>query len=89
MQKQNLVESNSATAKVQTRTTMTNTQGSVYFGVARGRIEVVMGPMFSGKSTELLRRLERHRIAHKNVILIKHKSDMRYEGSESCVVTHD
>ena len=89
MQRQNFVESNSTTAQVQTRTTMTNTQGSVCFGVSRGRIEVIMGPMFSGKSTELLRRLERHRIAHKNVVLIKHKSDLRYEGSESCVVTHD
>lgn len=48
-----------------------------------------MGPMFSGKSTELLRRLQRHSIAHKNVVLIKHKNDKRYDGSESCVVTHD
>lgn len=55
----------------------------------RGRIEIIMGPMFSGKSTELLRRLQRHKIACKNVLLVKHSSDLRYDGSELCVVTHD
>ena len=48
-----------------------------------------MGPMFSGKSTELLRRIQRHRIAKKKVLLIKHESDQRYKGSDRCVVTHD
>ena len=28
-----------------------------------GRIEVVFGPMFSGKSSELIRRVRRHQIA--------------------------
>lgn len=55
----------------------------------RGMIEVIMGPMFSGKSTELLRKLQRHRIARKQVLLIKHSSDERYPGSDRCVVTHD
>ena len=54
-----------------------------------GRIEIIMGPMFSGKSTELLRRLKRHEIAKKNVILVKHYSDNRYKDSDSSVVTHD
>ena len=48
-----------------------------------------MGPMFSGKSTELLRRLQRQKIARKKVLLIKHASDQRYEGSDRYVVTHD
>ena len=56
---------------------------------ARGQIEVIMGPMFSGKSTELLRRLQRHKIAQKRVLLIKHQSDRRYQGSDTNVVTHD
>ena len=55
----------------------------------RGQIEIIMGPMFSGKSTELLRRLQRHKIACKNVLLVKHSCDNRYEGSDRCVVTHD
>ena len=58
-------------------------------GRGRGTIEVIMGPMFSGKSTELLRKLQRHRIARKKVLLIKHRSDERYPGSDRCVVTHD
>ena len=45
--------------------------------------------MFSGKSTELLRRLKRHEIARKKVLLVKHTSDNRYEGSNTSVVTHD
>ena len=54
-----------------------------------GRIEIILGPMFSGKSTELLRRLKRHEIAKKRVFLVKHTSDDRYEGSDTSVVTHD
>ena len=54
-----------------------------------GRIEIILGPMFSGKSTELLRRLKRHEIAKKRVFLVKHTCDDRYEGSDTSVVTHD
>ena len=54
-----------------------------------GVIELIMGPMFSGKSTELLRRLNRHEFAGNRVLLVKHQADMRYKGSESRVVTHD
>ena len=45
--------------------------------------------MFSGKSTELLRRLRRQEIAEKKVLLVKHQLDERYEGSKCNVVTHD
>lgn len=56
---------------------------------SEGRIEIIMGPMFSGKSTELLRRMKRHEIAKKRVMLVKHTSDDRYVGSDTSVVTHD
>lgn len=56
---------------------------------SRGTIEIILGPMFSGKSTELLRRLRRQEIAEKKVLLVKHKLDERYEGSNQNVVTHD
>lgn len=36
-----------------------------------------MGPMFSGKSTELLRRLVRHKIAGKNTIMLRPVRDDR------------
>jgi thymidine kinase len=43
-----------------------------------GRIEVITGPMFSGKSEELIRRLKRARIARQRVICFKPDLDVRY-----------
>ena len=40
-----------------------------------GRIELIFGPMFSGKSTELHRQIRRHKIAGRSVLLIKYKDD--------------
>jgi thymidine kinase len=37
-----------------------------------GRIEIVLGPMFSGKSTELIRQVNRHKISKKICCVIKH-----------------
>ncbi len=44
----------------------------------KGKIEIIMGPMFSGKSSELIRRLTIHGIAKKNIVVFKHKSDDRF-----------
>lgn len=52
-----------------------------------GRIELIVGPMFSGKSTELLRRLRRYKVARAECLLLKFAGDGRY--SETEVVTHD
>jgi len=43
-----------------------------------GRIEFVTGPMFSGKSEELIRRLKRARIARQRVACFKPDIDLRY-----------
>jgi len=43
--------------------------------------------MFSGKSTELLRRIQRYVYAGHKTVLIKHASDDRYNKNN--VVTHD
>lgn len=51
-----------------------------------GRLEVVCGPMFSGKSEELMRRLRRARIAGKSVALFKPHFDKRYKHNR--VVSH-
>ncbi|HEU67650.1 MAG TPA: thymidine kinase [Candidatus Acetothermia bacterium] len=51
-----------------------------------GRLEAVTGCMFSGKTEELLRRVERARIARKEVLLFKPELDTRYAVEE--VVTH-
>jgi len=53
----------------------------------RGRIELVMGPMFAGKSTELLRRVNRYEISGKTCLSVKFAADTRY--SVECISTHD
>ena len=58
----------------------------LYYGGGMGRLEVICGPMFSGKSEELLRRLKRARIAKQRFQLYKPAIDNRY--SETHVVTH-
>ena len=45
---------------------------------APGRIEVITGPMFSGKSEELIRRLKRAQIAKRRVLCFKPDLDVRY-----------
>jgi len=54
--------------------------------INKGRLEVVCGPMFSGKSEELLRRLKRAQIAKQPFQLFKPSIDDRY--SETHVVSH-
>ena len=46
-----------------------------------GRIEVIIGPMFSGKSEELIRRLKRAQIARQRVACYKPDIDLRYHHS--------
>lgn len=53
----------------------------------RGRIEVICGSMFSGKTEELIRRLKRARIARQRVEIYKPSIDTRYSDEE--VVSHD
>jgi thymidine kinase len=51
-----------------------------------GWIEVVVGPMFSGKSEELIRRLRRAEIARQRVQIFKPAIDERYAANE--IVSH-
>jgi thymidine kinase len=44
----------------------------------QGRMEVITGPMFSGKSEELIRRLKRAQIAKRRVLCFKPDLDVRY-----------
>jgi thymidine kinase len=52
-----------------------------------GILEVICGPMFSGKSEELIRRLRRAKIAQQKVITFKPQLDNRY--ALEYVVSHD
>ena len=51
-----------------------------------GWIEVIVGPMFSGKSEELIRRLRRAEIARQRVQIFKPLVDQRYAATE--IVSH-
>ena len=53
----------------------------------RGRIEVVCGSMFSGKTEELIRRMKRAQFAKQKVEIFKPSIDVRY--SDEDVVSHD
>lgn len=46
-------------------------------GLKKGSIEIICGPMFSGKSEELMRRLRRLKIARKNILVFKPGVDTR------------
>ncbi|XP_068117958.1 thymidine kinase, cytosolic-like [Hyperolius riggenbachi] len=53
----------------------------------RGQIQVIFGPMFSGKSTELMRRVRRFQIAQYKCMVIKYAKDTRYNSEQ--LATHD
>ncbi len=61
-----------------------NLEGEKY---RQGRIEVVCGSMFSGKTEELIRRIKRATFARQRVVIFKPQIDTRY--SEEEVVSHD
>lgn len=52
-----------------------------------GVLEVICGPMFSGKSEEMIRRLRRAKIAQQNVLTFKPSLDDRYAVTQ--VVSHN
>ena len=57
-----------------------------YYNNQGGRIEVICGPMFAGKTEELIRRVTRMEYAHKNFLVFKPLIDNRYSIDE--VVSH-
>ena len=52
-----------------------------------GWLEVICGPMFSGKTEELIRRLIRAQIAKQKVAIFKPSVDNRFE--EAFIVSHN
>ena len=55
-------------------------------GRPNGCIEVICGSMFSGKTEELIRRINRVKIAKRNIMIFKPSLDYRY--SEHDIVSH-
>ena len=56
--------------------------------INKGRIELIVGPMFSGKSTELLRIIRRYKVKNLNPLIVKYDKDNRY-NSQNKIITHD
>jgi thymidine kinase len=50
------------------------------------RLEIIIGCMYSGKSTELMRRCLRYKSIGKNIIFINHNNDIRTDNS---IKTHE
>ncbi len=58
-----------------------------YYEGKKGWVEVICGPMFAGKTEELIRRVKRMDYAHKKYVIFKPVIDNRY--SETEVVSHN
>jgi thymidine kinase len=52
-----------------------------------GSLHLILGNMFSGKTSELMRRYRRYKISGKSCAMIKYKGDNRYDDDK--VTTHD
>lgn len=63
-----------------------------------GKLELIIGPMFSGKSTELIRHIRMLKVINVSYLVIKPRIDTRYDAtkivshnqdSEICIVADD
>ncbi|MDD3128936.1 MAG: thymidine kinase [Candidatus Izemoplasmatales bacterium] len=59
----------------------------MYLNQKEGWIEVITGPMFAGKTEELIRRVKRLEYAKRNILVFKPVIDNRYSDNE--VVSHN
>lgn len=57
--------------------------------ISPGKLEVICGSMFSGKSEELIRRMRRAQYAKQTTQLFKHASDIRKDVTANHVQTHN
>lgn len=53
----------------------------------KGKINLILGPMFSGKSSMLISRYNKYLLGGKKCIMVKYKGDIRYDTQK--IVTHD
>ncbi len=53
-----------------------------------GSLDMIIGPMFSGKTTELIRRIRFAKLIGKRVVVISHCIDLRYTR-ENTITSHD
>jgi len=50
-------------------------------------LELIIGPMFAGKSTSLIQRIRRYQTIGKRVVILNHIWNNRYESNQ--LITHD
>jgi thymidine kinase len=55
--------------------------------VNTGKLELYIGPMFSGKSTELIKKVRLYKIINKKVLILKPNIDTRYDVNR--IVSHN
>jgi len=53
----------------------------------KGSVHMIVGPMFSGKTSELIRKITRYQHAGKRCVVIKYAEDVRYDAQRVC--THN
>jgi thymidine kinase len=53
-----------------------------------GKLSLIIGPMYSGKSRELINVVKRYAYKKKKIVMVKFNLDNRY-SDESKVVTHE
>ncbi len=59
----------------------------MYQELQKGWVEVICGPMFAGKSEELIRRIKTLSYAHQKIIAFKPSIDNRYD--KTAIASHD
>lgn len=52
-----------------------------------GSLNLILGPMYSGKTSTLITRYNRHIIARRKCLMVKYKNDTRYD--DKMIVTHN
>ena len=52
-----------------------------------GKLEIFLGPMFAGKSTEIIRRIRKMKFIGKKILVVKPQIDNRY--NEDKITSHD
>lgn len=52
------------------------------------QVSLIIGPMFSGKTSELIRLLNRYKISQKTCVILKKNGDIRHKEREGSLGTH-
>lgn len=65
---------------------MENTQTKILKNM-NGILKLIIGPMYAGKSTELINNIRQYKFIGKRIMAINHNINKRY-GSE-CIITHN